>query len=494
MCAPPWQLWKGKDDDDAEYRYRYDQRQAPGSNRYYGQYPPNASVEARSGYPVNASSDVRGGYAMNADGRSGYPTNSISEVRGGYPVTATADGRSAYPANSIPEVRSGYAVNATADWRSGYPANATTEGRSGYRRPFGQALDDNYVRSSYDSRPEPLGEYRKPYGVSDSSPRGSEYRRPYNEASPRGSEHRRPYAGSADVSPRVEISPRGEYVRTTQQSPREYRKSSGGSVIELMVPMCCAKCKEKVQEELIEVDGVETVRCDPPNSRVIVTGDRFIDIDKCLKKAERAVKNKCELISNLPDDGTGRREKPTTSSGYYEAVERSGILTTPTVSRSSPTGGRSTVMSASPTGGRPILARMPSFASGKVTQYDGVGPRGQDYEAKDFSGFRRMPSFSKHRHNEAEYITSYDQRAEPTSDSRREFSAVRRMPSFNKHRHHDAEYITAADDYSPRTFYEASNAGSSYTSAYNDRPALLSQVSFSKIPVENPNYVKHVSY
>jgi copper chaperone CopZ len=253
-----------------------------------------------------------------------------------------------------------------------------------------------------------------------------------------------------------------------------------------MVPMCCDKCKEKVEEELREVDGVATIRCDPPNSRVILTGDRSIDVDKCLSKAERAVKKKCELVSNQADDG--RREKATTASGYLEAVEKSGILTPPpAVSRPSPTGGS-----------RPKLGRMPSFASGKVTQYDAaMGPRGQDYEAKDYNNFRRMPSLGRHRHHDAEYITSFDQRAEPSDYGRREFAPIRRMPSFNRHRNHDAEYITTADadrDYAPRTFYEASNAGVSYTSAYNDRPALLSQVSFSKVPVENPNYVKHIAY
>jgi len=335
-------------------------------------------------------------------------------------------------------------------------------------------LDDDYVRSSYDTRAEARGEYRKPY---ESSPRGSEYRQPYgiSDASPRaGTEYR----GSprVEVPSRVEISPRGEYVRTTQQSPREYRKSSGGSVVELMVPMCCDKCKEKVQEELIEVDGVESIRCDPKNSRVIITGDKYIDIDRCLTKAERAVKKKCELISNQPDVAA---KKITSPSGYYEAVEKSGILQPPIVtSRPSPSG-------------RPTLGRLPSFASGKVTQHDGVGPRGQDYEAKDYNGFRRMPSFSKHRHNDAEYISSFDQRPEPSESSRRGFAPIRRMPSFNRHRHNDAEYITADDrDYSPRTFYET---GSSYTSTYNDRPSLLSQVSFSKIPVENPNYVKHLA-
>jgi len=245
------------------------------------------------------------------------------------------------------------------------------------------------------------------------------------------------------------------------------------------VPMCCEKCKEKVQEELNEIDGVESVRCDPKNSRVIVTGDKFIDTDRCLTKMERAVKKKCELISNKADDGSSRREK-TSSSGYYEAVQKTGILAPPAVSRPSPSPGAPTK-----------LTRMPSFASGKVMDYDGVGPRGQDYEPKDYTGFRRMPSLGKHKYNDAEYIASFDPRADPR-DPRdpRAVTGIRRMPSLGRHRHNDAEYITADDrDYSPRTFYES---GSAYTAAYSDRPALQSQVSFSKVPVENPNYMKHI--
>lgn len=261
-------------------------------------------------------------------------------------------------------------------------------------------MDDNYVRSSYDTRSEARGEYRQPYAT---SPRESEYSQAYGirdrDASPRaGSKYR--------TSPHVEIPPRGEYARTTQPSPREYQGE--GST---------------------------------PNSM-----------------------------------------KVSSPSGYYETVARTGILAPPpeSSSRGSPSG-------------RSTLARMPSFGSGKVTQYDGVGPRGQDYEAKDYTGFRRMPSFGKSRHHEAEYISNYDERMEPWESSYREFNApIRRMPSFNRSRYHDAEYMAADDDrdYSPRSFYDS---GSYYTASYNDRPSLLPQVSFSKIPVENPNYVKQIA-
>jgi copper chaperone CopZ len=334
----------------------------------------------------------------------------------------------------------------------GYPQSSTSEVRSGYQRPYGQALDD----------------YQDGYDRSDRKWRGQ----------------------SND-------SPRGDYRRTAQESPREYRKTFRGSrlgdndsdEIELMVPMCCDKCKEKVEEELGEVEGVESVECDPMNSRVTVTGSN-IDVSRCLVKAERAVKQKCELISNDSDDdvnskrGSGRRgnlgryqSRDDSYSGYSVRDERSG-----TGHYRSDYGSKS---------GRPSLGRLPSFASGKVTQYDGYGQRGQDYDVKDYTGFRSMPSFNKHRHHEAEFITSYDQRPQYGADTRVAFANVRRMPSFNRHRHHDAEYINDRE-YSPRTFYE--NGASAYTTAYNERPVYRSQVSFSRLPVGNPNYVKHIEY
>lgn len=328
----------------------------------------------------------------------------------------------------------------------GYPASATSEVRNGFQRPYGESLEG--------------------------------YRNGYDRSESRGTEDRRGYGGS-------EVSSRGEYRRKSSRYGSKREDDDDNEVVKFMVPMCCDKCKEKVQEELGEVEGVESVYCDQNNDRVTVTGSN-IDTDRCLVKAERAVKKKCELISNYSDDdddkdsnrGSGRR------SGYgsYGREESRGGYNS--YAREESRGGRS---------GRPSLGRLPSFASGKTVYHDGVGPRGQDYEAKDYNGFRRMPSFSKHRHHEAEYITSFNQRPE-IRDSRRDYYDVRRMPSFNRHRHHDAEYINTGDlEYSPRTFYDR-NAGSPYTTAYNERPVYRSQVSFSRLPVGNPSYVKHIEY
>lgn len=42
--------------------------------------------------------------------------------------------------------------------------------------------------------------------------------------------------------------------------------------IDLKVPMCCAKCEEKVREELLDVEGVYSVVCDQHCQKVTVTG------------------------------------------------------------------------------------------------------------------------------------------------------------------------------------------------------------------------------
>jgi copper chaperone CopZ len=286
----------------------------------------------------------------------------------------------------------------------GYPARAPSEAAGyGYERPYGESLE-GYRNGGYDR-----SEYRSGYGIDE------EYRR---KSSRHGSSRRRDDDDDSEV-------------------------------IELMVPMCCEKCKEKVEEELGEVEGVESVYADQDNDRVTVTGND-IDTDRCLVKAERAVKKKCELLSNDSDDDED--ESKSRHRGHYAREDSSR-------------------------GGRPSLGRLPSFASGKTVYYDGVGPRGYDYGEKDYRGFRRMPSL---RYHEAEYITSFNRRPEPVLDARREYYTVRRMPSFRNHRYHDAEYVNAGDlDYSPRTFYEGN--GAPYTTAYDERPMYYSQVS-SRLP------------
>jgi hypothetical protein len=56
-------------------------------------------------------------------------------------------------------------------------------------------------------------------------------------------------------------------------------------VLELLVPMCCPKCEEKVYEEMMELRGVQGVMVDQQAQRVIVHG--FVDPMKALKKAKK---------------------------------------------------------------------------------------------------------------------------------------------------------------------------------------------------------------
>jgi copper chaperone CopZ len=71
---------------------------------------------------------------------------------------------------------------------------------------------------------------------------------------------------------------------------------NGMHVVELLVPMCCTKCEEKVKEQLMAVEGVYQVFCDYRSQRgslVTVTG--YADPQRVLKKA-RKVKKGSELI------------------------------------------------------------------------------------------------------------------------------------------------------------------------------------------------------
>ncbi|KAG0562670.1 hypothetical protein M758_9G092600 [Ceratodon purpureus] len=215
-------------------------------------------------------------------------------------------------------------------------------------------------------------------------------------------------------------------------------------VIELKVPMCCNKCKEKVQEELEEMEGVKDVLCDQFNQRVTVTG--YADPLRVLKRVKK-VKKKSEFFtqgSYIQDRSThvsSSRHDPSihpSRSAIHREVKYTGqplMHTTghPGLARTN-SFGRS-------------LARQPSF--GKVAHYD--GGRHHDLENRDFQ---------------------------------RDYYGVRRMPSFKKHRYHDAEYVSMGDEFTPQ--YGETH----YVRQHHQRPMLQSQVSFSKLPVNNPYYVK----
>lgn len=225
-----------------------------------------------------------------------------------------------------------------------------------------------------------------------------------------------------------------------QQAARPYSRSqsvypdrSRGylPVLELRVPMCCEKCQEKVKEELEELEGVQDVICDQYNQRVTVTG--FVDPHRALKRVKK-VKKKSEFFK----EGSYIEG----SSGHYN------------VSSDITYSGNRMVHNHSYGGG---LTRSNSFGR----------------------GLGRLPSFGPR-------ATHYDDRFNDFVEPRRDFTGIRRMPSFNRHRHHDAEYISMDDQYTP--FY----GDSRYVSNHSERPMYRSQMSFSNVPVTNPYYMQHI--
>nr|PNR27701.1 hypothetical protein PHYPA_029853 [Physcomitrium patens] len=259
-----------------------------------------------------------------------------------------------------------------------------------------------------------------------------------------------PYAPSVSLSHSLEVL-YGEPVYRTrfyQQSRAPYSWShsvyperSRGSlpVLELKVPMCCEKCQEKVKEELEELEGVQDVICDQLSHRVTVIG--FVDPLKALKKVKK-VKKKSEIFT----EGTYIESIHSGRSGYDDEFE---------IDRDT----------------RYINSRMVhNHRFGRdLTRSNSFG-----------RGLGRLASFGR----VTPYYNPYDDFE--YRGRRGDFFGIRRMPSFNRHRHHDAEYISMDSQYAP--LY----GDTQYTSSYSERPIYRSQRSFSNIPVTNPYYIKHI--
>jgi copper chaperone CopZ len=228
-------------------------------------------------------------------------------------------------------------------------------------------------------------------------------------------------------------------------------------VMEMRVPMCCEKCQEKVKEAVQECDGVKNVVCDQYNQKVTVTG--FVDPLKVLRRVKR-VKKKSEFFR----DGTYVNRSSHRIEPAHTAQSRSlhgspGVQTRYT---SNPL-----VRTHSSGFGRlPHEGRMPAMAP--MIHASAVRPL-----------VRHQPGYGRVApQHHAELVPV---------DLHRDFTGIRRMPSFKRYRHHDAEYISMGDEFRP------SMADTHYVSQYNQRPGMLRpQVSFSKMPVQNPHYLKHI--
>ncbi|KAH9536726.1 hypothetical protein CY35_16G015100 [Sphagnum magellanicum] len=225
-------------------------------------------------------------------------------------------------------------------------------------------------------------------------------------------------------------------------------------VLELTVPMCCAKCEEKVKEELEELSGVRNVITDQSNQRVTVLGhvDPLLALKKVkkVKKKSQFFKSGTYISGMIPHSAPVSTGTTTyTGQGYVHGSSDGGAGLT----RSNSFGRR--------------LGRLPSF--GKVERY----PAHEIPRVRHDDFVHRTDGY---RHE----FSRVDPAHHP---SQRDFYGVRRMPSFNKHRHHDAEYISMDDRY---------HGDSHYSSHHSQRPVFRSQVSFSKLPVTNPYYMKHI--
>lgn len=240
---------------------------------------------------------------------------------------------------------------------------------------------------------------------------------------------------------------------------RVYGRDTPTHVVELKVPLCCEKCEKKVREALEDCHGVKEVFCDRERSRVTVTG--FVDPMKVLRKVKK-VKPKSDL------HGDNTYIKRTTLVDPRGPMESSRYVSNPMIR-----GHRSSDYDRYDSG-RYVSAPVMQAPLVRVNSY---GRR-----------MNRMPSFSRaERYDDRR--GQYAPQLAPM-DLQRDYYGIRRMPSFDRHRHHDAEYISMGNEYTP------SIPETRYVTMYNKRPADIyrKQVSFSKLPVMNPQYMKLVEH
>lgn len=252
-------------------------------------------------------------------------------------------------------------------------------------------------------------------------------------------------------------------------------------IVELTVPMCCEKCQEKVKEAVEEVEGVKNVICDQYNQRVTVTG--FVDPLKLLRRVKKVKKrstffNNATYINATSLPVVSARTSNITGSALPMVRSANGFSETrytsnPLVRTNSSGFGR-----FPHEGNMSPMAMAPMIQSGMPLQ------RALQQQPRSLAGvnnYGRQPSFGR--------VRRYDNRQENSFvpvDLQRDFYGVRRMPSFKNHRYHDAEYISMGNE------YQHSKSESHYVPHHNLRPTLRSQVSFSRLPVNNPYYMKHI--
>ena len=257
-------------------------------------------------------------------------------------------------------------------------------------------------------------------------------------------------------------------------------------ILELKVPMCCDKCQEKVKEELESLEGVRSVECDQFNQRVTITGN--VDPVRALKRVKK-VKKKSEFfvqechIDRAYDPMAPNKYNNSNNFGYGTQQEAGDLeYTQNRLIRSSSFGRGSTPYNNN------------SYNTHYVQQPGSGRPLGLMRSNSHDRNLNRLPSFGKVvRHDGARHLDFEPQ------DLQRDFYATRRMPSFKNHRHHDAEYIAMGNEHIPAisdTYYANSGPPVVRNNGGGQRPApgmFRSQVSFKKLPVSNPYYLRQIS-
>lgn len=75
--------------------------------------------------------------------------------------------------------------------------------------------------------------------------------------------------------------------KPAEEKPKENDKKP--KIIEMDVLLCCENCVHKIKKALHEMDGVDSVNCDPGAMKVIVTGDA--KPESVLKKVQKVRKD-----------------------------------------------------------------------------------------------------------------------------------------------------------------------------------------------------------
>jgi copper chaperone CopZ len=75
--------------------------------------------------------------------------------------------------------------------------------------------------------------------------------------------------------------------KPAEEKPKENDKKP--KIIEIDVYLCCENCIRKIQKALHEMDGVDSVNCDPVARKVIVRGDA--KPESVLKKVQKVRKD-----------------------------------------------------------------------------------------------------------------------------------------------------------------------------------------------------------